>query len=1053
MQQKFGKRSGSALGSREATIDPPLISTNSPHKVIVDYIISHAEKDQRPYLNVDVLGVQLLGLLDSGATHCILGNSGWGVLQNLGFKLEKSSPSRVGMANGDSCNCLGSLQVPVRLMEKCKLVNMLVVPDIPHSLILGIDFWDTFGVVPNLREDVWSFSSSSGEIAAIEVSENLSCDQRRDLEALIKQNFRGDRATLGCTSLVEHVIETESPPIKQRYYPVSPHVQRHINKELDDMLAAGIVEKSTSAWSSPVLLIPKKDGSFRFCVDFRKLNAVTKRDAYPLPYISAILDRLGNAKYLSSLDIKSAYWQVPVAEKSRDFLSFTIPGRGLFRFNRLPFGLHNAPATWQRLIDRVLGPELEPYVFVYLDDIIVVSSTFEKHLEVLSEVFKRLREANLTVSVEKCNFCRDELKYLGYVVTRRGIHVDRDKIKPILELSTPKNVKEVRSLIGMASWYRKFIPEFSTLLAPMSALLRKNIRFVWSSPCQEALDKLKEALVSAPVLRCPDFNLPFVLQTDASGYGIGAVLSQVGKDGEQVVCYLSRSLMPNERKFSTTERECLAVIWAIEKLRPYLEGSVFTVITDHHSLVWLNNLKDPQGRLARWAVRLQQFDFSIIHRKGKEHLVPDYLSRDVPSIALVETEVVSDKWYLDMVRRISENPLNYPKWRVEGQKIFKHVNSRCVGLGDSGDEWKLVVPKERRGKLLQEYHDLPTAGHMGIFKTFNRLAERFYWPKMRCDVARYVRTCETCQAVKVEPKKPAGLMLSNPKVSRPWQVISADLVGPFPKSKSGNMFVLAVSDYFSKFSLFFPLRRATSFAVTRKLVDEVFLLYGAPSLLLTDNGKQFVSREFKSACKEFGVKNRYNAAYHPQANPVERVNRVLKTMLKSYVGDDQRDWDQQLPKIGCAVRTARHEVTGFTPYFLNFGRHQVLNGNDFGTVVDTGTLEFDRSLAVSRSEVFPELFQQVRRRMKVAYERNRAQYNLRKRDVEYQEGDMVWRRNTILSDAGRYFSAKLAKRFVGPYRVKKKLSIWTYELVDNLGKSKGIWHAKDLKPYLENVDA
>ena len=307
------------------------------------------------------------------------------------------------------------------LRDRVKVISVLVVPEISHSLILGTDFWVEMGIVPDLRKGEWTFSvDPPSELHEVIISRsNLNVAQKQQLCSLIDRIFKNmDSSGIGCTNLVEHVIQTDSPPIKQRFYAISPAVQKHIDKELDDMLKQGVIERSNSPWSSPVLLIPKKDGSYRFCVDYRKLNSVTTRDAYPLPLISETLDQLRDARFLTSLDIKSAYWQIPVAESSRQYTAFTVPNRGLFQFKRLPFGLHNAPATWQRFIDDVLGYDLRPFVFVYLDDIIIVSQTFEKHLELLEEVTNRLRKAGLTLSREKCNFCRDELKYLGYVVDK-----------------------------------------------------------------------------------------------------------------------------------------------------------------------------------------------------------------------------------------------------------------------------------------------------------------------------------------------------------------------------------------------------------------------------------------------------------------------------------------------------------------------------------------------------------------------------------------------------------------------------------------------------------
>lgn len=325
------------------------------------------------------------------------------------------------------------------------------------------------------------------------------------------------------------------------------------------MLAEGIVEPSKSGWSSPVVLVRKSDGSYRFCVDYRQLNSVTKRDAYPLPYISNILDRLRDARVLSSVDIKSAYWQVPLAESSKEKTAFTVPNRGLFQFRRMPFGLHNAPATWQRLIDAVLGADLEPNVFVYLDDIIIISKDFPTHVEILEKVFQRLTDANLAINWDKCNLCRAELKYLGYTVNRNGLHVDPGKVDAILNYPTPKKVRDVRKFVGLASWYRRFVPNFSSLIAPLTELLKKNRKWKWTREQEQAMEWIKEKLVSAPILSCPDFNLPFFLQTDASSSGLGAILFQQYADGDRVIAYASRSLTASEKKYSVTEQECLAV--------------------------------------------------------------------------------------------------------------------------------------------------------------------------------------------------------------------------------------------------------------------------------------------------------------------------------------------------------------------------------------------------------------------------------------------------------------------------------------------------------------
>lgn len=1023
-------------------------SANVRLNIALDYILSFSKGDARPYLEIDILGEKFVGLLDSGATHTIVGATGFKRLKRLGHKHQEISRADCIVANGSSCQVLGHMGLPITLGNKTRPVTALIVPEVKHAIILGIDFWKQMEIIPDFSSGTWEFKTEeemTNEINSIRV---LSAEQQKELEVLLADYSKSMGDEFGHTNMVEHTIETTSAPIKQRYYPVSPVVQKHIDEELDKMLALGVVEPSNSGWSSPILLVPKKDGTYRFCVDFRKLNGVTKKDAYPLPYISSILDRLRNARYLSTLDIKSAYWQIPVAESSRDYLSFTVPGRGLFRFCRMPFGLHNAPATWQRLIDKVLGPELEPWVFVYLDDIIIVTSSFEEHCRILKEVLVRLGKANLRLSLDKCQLCRSELKYLGYVVNEQGIHVDPDKVSAILELSAPTNVKEVRRILGMASWYRRFIRNFAALTEPLTNLLRKSVKFRWSEESEASFQAIKSALVTAPILSCPDFSQPFVLQTDASSYGLGAVLTQGTGDNERVICYLSRSLSSSERVFSVTEKECLAVIWAIEKLRPYLEGASFSVITDHFSLVWLANLRDPHGRLARWAVRLQQFDFKIIHRKGKDHVVPDSLSRGVPKTyteAVEILDIVPDPWVLKMIADVKRRPRKFPLWRVDGEKLYKQVRLPFPALASPEDHWKLVPHKYQRQELIRLAHDIPISGHGGVTKTFSRLQEKFYWPKMRPDVSKYIRECKICQQCKVEQKLPAGLMLPQPRCDRPWQMISVDLFGPLPRSNAGNTYIFGVSDYFSKFVRLFPLRVANAKSVCKRLEEEVFLLFGVPQVIILDNGKQFVSKACKDLCARYGVQMRFDCNYHAQANPFERVNRVVKTMLSCYVKDNHRTWDVELAKINCAICTSKHEVTGHSPYFVNFGKNQVLHGSDHVPQLDPENITFDHSTVESRPRAFEELYRDICRRIKKASQKSQHHYNLRHRDVVYQIGEKVWRKNFALSDAANYFTAKLSPRYIGPFRVKKKISMWAYELEDDRGNSKGIWNVKDLK--------
>lgn len=1022
----------------------------NPQQPLLDFILAHVQGDERPYLEVSIFNKSILGLLDSGASNTIAGKAGCELLEELGLPIRKVKFSCT-IANGVKCDVTGSISVPIQLRDQVKIIDVLLVPSVTHSLILGADFWRIHGIVPDLRRGEWTFTNEIPISSINHITSDLEQPQHLALETLINESFPAcKKGELGRTNLIEYEIKVTGPPIKQRYYPISPAMQKLVNAELDEMLRLGVVQKSTSAWSSPILMVPKKDGSLRFCVDFRKVNQVTEKDAYPLPYISNTLDKLRNAHYLTSLDIKAAYWQIPLHSESRQYTAFTIPNRGLFEFCRLPFGLTTAPGVFQRIIDKVIGADLEPYVFAYLDDIIVITPTFEKHLEILQQVFERISNAGFTLNRDKCQFCRSELRYLGYVVNKHGLQVDPEKVQAILKYNTPKNTSDIRRFIGMTSWYRRHIENFSIIIAPLTKLLRKNARFCWNKECEDAFQKLKDCLIAAPVLSCPDFSKPFTIQCDASDYGIGAALTQQFDDGEKVICYLSQSLTRQQRNYSTTEKECMAVLWAVEKLRPYVEGSHFKVITDHYSLLWLSKLQNPSGRLARWSVRLQQYDFEIIHRKGKEHLVPDALSRSVPVVhnIAVDPEIrPKDRWYNKLCESVQLYPVKYPQFRLENNILYKAVQSKNeYGFRDNQDKWRVVVPKDRRPELLKRCHDIPTSGHLGVYKTFHRLANQYFWPKMKADVAAYIRKCQTCLRSKPEQKAKPGVMGGHSQISIPWEVISIDLIGPLPRSTKGYTHILVVVDLFSKFSLCFPLRKATASKIIEHLENDVFLLFGVPRRIISDNGVQFRSKEYRRLLNQYQINPAFVSFYHPQANPTERVNRVIKSMLIAYVSENHRQWDKFLPKVACAIRSAQHETTGHSPYYVNFGREMRLLGSEYRITPDREEAN-DPDQLQQRSTCFDKLYKDVRARLQRAYEKSKSRYDLRHRPVSFYPNQVIWRKNFVLSDASKYYAAKLADKYIGPFLIHRKLSPTTYELKDQNGNIQpGTWNVEHLKP-------
>lgn len=392
-------------------------------------------------------------------------------------------------------------------------------------------------------------------------------------------------------------------------------------------METGLIVPSNSQWTSPVVVVEKKNGKKRLCVDYRKLNRVTKKDCYPLPRIDDMLETLQGSQWFSSLDLASGFWQVELDPKDREKTTF-ITRFGTYEFTVMPFGLCNAPATFQRLMDTVLRDILWHFVVVYIDDINVGSKTFDEHLLHLEQVFIRLEQAGLKLSPEKCFFFKEELPFLGHVVSRKGIQTDPEKLRVIKEFPIPKDLTQLRGFIALASYYRKFVKNFSSIAEPLNRLLKKNTAYIWGKDQNNAFEKLKNCLITPPILAYPNFEKPFLLYTDASTFALGAILAQKNDDKkEHVIAYASRTLNKHERNYGVTELECLAVVWAVKHFHHYLHGQRFTVITDHMALKYLLNLTNPTGRLGRWLMFLNSYNLEIINRPGKQHSNVDTLSR------------------------------------------------------------------------------------------------------------------------------------------------------------------------------------------------------------------------------------------------------------------------------------------------------------------------------------------------------------------------------------------------------------------------------------------
>ena len=834
------------------------------------------------------------------------------------------------------------------------------------------------------------------------------------------------------------------------------------------MLQQGVVRPSNSPWSSPIVMVRKRNGSWRFCIDFRKVNSVTYKDAYPLPRIDATLDSLSGSIYFSTLDLQSGYWQVELEESSKEKTAFSTAG-GHYEFNVMPFGLTNAPATFQRLMECVLSGLNNTECLIYLDDIIVFSSSFAQHLQRLENVFIKLQHSGLRLNPSKCRLAHHEVDYLGFVVTASGIKPNPSKVEVVLNYPVPSNVKQLRHFLGMANYYRRFIPQYSKIAEPLHQLTRTSSQsFSWSSACQNAFHTLKQHLTSPPVLAYPCFSVPFIVATDASSEALGAVLSQVQNGKEVVIAYWSRQLTKAERNYSTIEREALAAVAAIKEFYPYLYGFPFTLITDHNPLTSLKGVRDVGGRIARWVLFLQQFNYNVQYKPGARHGNADALSRMAAHEPLVEKKINNisslqelphsihmdmeqDKDdYLRMVKEAVKNGDPPPGLTRQKNKLLLDNGVLCRRFKeryDSPPRIQILVPSHLQRIVLEHLHD--RSGHCGVLKTTEKIRERFYWPGYERDVENHIKACRSCQLRK-SPNPKVQAPLGCIEAEYPFQKISWDITGPLPETEEGHKYILVVTDLFSKWVEAFPLKATDSETLATVLMDEIICRYGVPVSLHSDQGANLCSQIIDKLCATLGITRTRASAYHPQGNgQVERMNRTLKDMLAKMVEENQRNWDKMLQKAVFAYRVSINESTGFTPYLVNFGRSPQLP-------ID---VMFGQQLSKETPTNVPEFVREVRKSIRVACDKIRR--NLKKSRQIRREAQRVNTGDPInIGDRVYLFvpavksgrTKKLSSLWRGPYTVVDKTSPVNYLIQLVGGTSKSIVHRNRLKLCFENPD-
>lgn len=1051
-----------------------------------------------PIIETQLYGFSFPALIDTGSEISAVSEDVW---NSFSDKIKSDIPS----FPCSGIRVIGAFKSKQRKIQLQTLIcfscennifyqEFFVIPDLVYSIILGIDFLRKYKVRIDLNinkifcsvddeeialsEKIYSHEYDgreslnlrslskyesfvtanavvqSTDIQSVTKNTNLSFDEKHMFKELISE-FESIFSNIpGRVKNYNHQIKLHNTdPFFIKSYPIPVAYREAVNKTVTEMENLGIIERAATPYISPVRVVIKKDNSVRICLDARRLNKQMEKDHECPRSIEEIfktckLNSSSELKYFSRLDTTSGYWQIPLTEDSKQYTGFRINSK-TYVFRVLPFGLSTAASSFIRMISKIFGPEFDSFLTGYIDDMLIISDSFEQHIKHLKMVFKRLQEFGLTLNISKCDFFCDQLNFLGYVINSNGIKPNPSRVKAIVEYTRPHNVKQLQRFLGLCNFDRSFCKSFSSFCEPLTKLLRKTVRWEWKEPQEKAFEKIKDLLINAAMLYHPVLSAEWHVNIDASEYGLGAQLYQVLDGESRTIAYASRLLLPRETRYHSNEKEVLACVFALTRWRVYLLGRHFTVHTDNKALTYINTCRLLSPRIARWVLALQEFDFSIEHISGKDNIVADALSRDsakappypenrlfkilstlklpteflrkIKAIAVVQRD---DKKLNDIISALSCD--------VKLQERFA-LHQDVLYYRQASDEPYLVcVPKVMQSDFVEAYHEM--LGHYGVYKTWSALRTEVWWTNMYATIKKILRHCDVCQKTKISrmPKPPINPIIPDAK----GDLVALDLYGPLPRGRAGAKYVLVVLDVFTKYIALYPLKNATTRAALNRLILDYFPKNGRPNRILSDHGSQFTSKRWRETLESLGIKVIFNSIRHPQANSSERVMRELGRLCRVYCAGQHTRWAHELKRFAVLMNFVVHESTGFTPHELQRN-----------TTVPKFLPSF-LSNPIGTQDVSSE------RKMWLAKEtlqsraaRRAINYPSRPYPV-FEEGDLVLLRSSNISSALSAETKKFLLLFEGPYRIKSTVSFNTYMLEHPESSiERGLFHVSHLKAY------
>lgn len=963
----------------------------------------------------------------------------------------------VGFTSDSSIQVTKTVTVNIKVDSVELTITLFVIDALSGcNLLIGRNFTEDRSIMYARVGDMLTFQSvDSFNILKIESSNEIDSEHKKLLNSIflkyplcISQDF----SSLRKTDRVELDIElTSDKAVCQRPYRMSES-EKVITREItDELLKNGIIRNSNSPYASPALLVDKASGAKRLCIDYRQLNKITVKEKYPMPLIEDLVDRLRGCKYYTSLDLKSGYHQIPIKEHSIPKTAFITPD-GHFEFTRMPFGLCNGPAVFQRLMDTVLGSLRFGKVICYMDDLLIATETFEENVACLEKVLDIFENNGLTINLDKCSFFKTEVLFLGYTISESGVRPSSRKLKAIEQFPSPTNIHQLRQFLGLVNYFRKFIRNCALLGKPLTKLLKKGIDWQWGPQEEEAVGNLKRALLDNAVLHIFDPRLPINLYADASRDGIGCILAQTTENGEKPVYFYSRQTSKEEKNYHSFELELLAIVTGLQKFRHYLLGMKFKVITDCNAVRHALTKREIIPRISRWVLLTQEFTFQVEHRPGTQMQHVDALSRNPIESDNASTElniimsITEGDWLLSVqlqdpgicsIREIllsgeaDQHRKIFNEYELVGNKVYRRT--------EYGRRW--LVPKECIWQIIRCNHD--DVGHFAVDKTLERIKSKFWFPRLKKTVSKYIKNCLNCIYNKCAHGKKPGFLHPIPKYARPFHTLHLDHLGPFVKTTQQNNYLLVIVDSFTKF-VFISAVKSTKSKIVINELNKIFKVFGNPKRLICDAGSAFTSSLFKGFCKDRDIRLHIVATAVPRSNgQVERYNKTVLDALRSMGADkDNNKWDQNVASIQQGINSTVNKTTSAVPSEVFFG-YRIRMNND--KITDDDDIQHSVDVTSLRHTVDENI--------KKGAIRQKTYFDLKRKPApNFKLGDLVVIRIPSHSNEGQ--STKLLPLFKGPFQVVEVLGHDRYRVTDMRGAERsvkrynGIACVENMKPWI-----